>query len=196
MKKNIKQRLFKYLFFVIVLSYYYQSQSLAQSPAFDNLLKKYASNYVLTEQLKNFAKQGLELDLDVGKITPEQLIANAKTYLGTPHCIGGLSYECIDCSGLLYMIFKNLGIIVPHNSQEIARYGKLIIEPDSLKQGDLVFFIGTYKTSKLITHVGIYLEDGKFIHTSSKKGVIISDINDPYYWSKHFIFGKRIFHKN
>ena len=50
----------------------------------------------------------------------------------------------------------------------------------------------TYRTSKLVTHAGICIGNGEFIHTSSIKGVMISKINDPYYWRKYFLFGTRI----
>jgi murein DD-endopeptidase / murein LD-carboxypeptidase len=63
---------------------------------------------------------------------------------------------------------------------------------DDLRRGDLVFFIRSYKTNRFITHSGIYTGNYKFIHTSSKKGVTITSINDPW-WSKKFIFGTRVF---
>jgi cell wall-associated NlpC family hydrolase len=55
-----------------------------------------------------------------------------------------------------------------------------------------VFFTKTYNTPRTVTHAGIYLGNGKFIHASSSKGVIISDIYDPYYWGDKYIFGTRL----
>ena len=74
----------------------------------------------------------------------------------------------------------------------MARYGEFITDSDKLKRGDLVFFYDTYKVDRIITSVGIYLGDGKFINSSSSKGVTVSDINDPYYWKEKFFFGTRI----
>jgi len=79
-----------------------------------------------------------------------------------------------------------------HNSQEQARYGKIITGKDELRRGDLVFFVRSYKTSQFITHSGIFMGNNKFIHTSSKKGVTITSINDPW-WSEKFILGTRVF---
>jgi len=105
--------------------------------------------------------------------------------------MGGTTMKCMDCSGLLLTVFARLGINLPHNSEEQARYGKIISRMDELKKGDLVFFIKTYETHHFITHSGIYAGNNKFIHASSKNGVIITSINDPW-WNQKFIFGTRI----
>ncbi len=63
---------------------------------------------------------------------------------------------------------------------------------DELIKGDLVFFIRTYKTNRLITHSGIYIGNNKFIHTSTSNGVTITSLNDPW-WKEKFIFGTRVF---
>ena len=81
---------------------------------------------------------------------------------------------------------------IPRTAQDFARYGTIILDLNNLKRGDLVFFTNTYSTSKFITHAGICLGNGEFIHTSSSKGVIISKLNDPYYWKKKFVYGTRI----
>ena len=167
----------------------------AQSHAFTMLMEKYSDDTALTMRLNEFAQGGIELPLNMGGVSANQLIDTARSYLGTPHCMGGLTHRCIDCSGLLYVTFKSMGIDVPHSSEGIARYGKLVVDVDSLIPGDLVFFVGTYNTSKLITHSGIYLGNYQFIHTSASRGVIISELRSAYY-KKHFIFGKRIFEQD
>ena len=72
------------------------------------------------------------------------------------------------------------------------RYGTIILNTNDIQKGDLVFFTNTYGTSKLVTHAGICTGNGNFIHTSSSKGVMISKLNDPYYWRDKFLFGTRI----
>ena len=86
-----------------------------------------------------------------------EIIKTAQKYLGVPHCMGGTTMKCMDCSGLLLTVFASYGIQLPHNSEEQARYEKIIAGMDKLLKGDLVFFIGTYKTNRFITHSGIYV---------------------------------------
>lgn len=144
------------------------------------------------KKLKKFLQAGAEKKLNVNKTSPNEIIKTAKKYLGVPHCMGGKSNKCTDCSGLLVMVFAQQGINFPHNSEEQARYGKIISDKYQLKKGDLVFFIKTYKTNKFITHSGIYIGNNEFIHASTSKGVIITSINDPW-WNDKFIFGTRLF---
>ena len=160
---------------------------------FSILLENNKKDKELVKKLEDYKEGGIEKELDLKDVTIDQLIETAEGYLGTPHCMGGTTKECIDCSGLLYATFRDLGINVPRDSQDFSRYGKIIIDVEELQRGDLVFFVKTYNTSKVITHSGIYLGDYKFIHTSTKNGVSISNVNGKYYWGEHFIFGTRIF---
>ncbi len=98
----------------------------------------------------------------------------------------------MDCSGLLVTVFATHGIKLPHNSEEQARYGKIITGMENLKKGDMVFFIRSYRTNQFITHSGIYIGDGKFIHTSSSNGVTVTSLNDPW-WSERYLFATRVF---
>ena len=98
----------------------------------------------------------------------------------------------MDCSGLLVTVFAIHGIRLPHNSEEQARYGEIIAGMNKLIKGDLVFFVRSYETHYFITHSGIYLGNNEFIHTSSKNGVTITSLNDPW-WKEKFIFGTRVF---
>jgi len=152
-----------------------------------------ASDKKLKRQLADFEKLGIQKPLTIGDPDPEKLIKAARKFMGTPHRMGGLSRKGVDCSGLLVLAFAEIGAKVPHNSQAIAQYGTVVSNRKNLKRGDLVFFVRTYNTSNLITHAGIYLGDGKFIHTSSSKGVIVSNLDDPYYWKPKYVFGTRFF---
>jgi murein DD-endopeptidase / murein LD-carboxypeptidase len=143
------------------------------------------------KQLRVFFDGGTEKKIVVHNITADEIILTARKYLGVPHCMGGTTMKCIDCSGLVYSVFAKYGIHLPHNSQEQARFGKRIEKAENLRKGDLVFFIRSYDTHDFITHTGIYLGDNQFIHTSSKKGVTITSLTDPW-WKEKFIFGTRI----
>lgn len=143
------------------------------------------------KKLKSFLDTGTEKNANTHHTTPDEIIATAQKYIGVPHCMGGTNMKCIDCSGLLVAVFATHGINLPHNSQEQARYGKIIAGTDKLIKGDLVFFTRSYKTSNFITHAGIYIGNNKFIHTSSKNGVTITSLTDPW-WKEKFIFGTRV----
>jgi len=144
------------------------------------------------KKLKDFIGAGTEKWINTHTATANEIIETAQNYLGVPHCMGGTTIKCMDCSGLLVTVFAEHGIHLPHNSEEQARYGKIIAGMDELVKGDLVFFIRTYKTHHFITHSGIYVGNNKFIHTSSKNGVTITSLNDPW-WNEKFIFGTRVF---
>jgi murein DD-endopeptidase / murein LD-carboxypeptidase len=142
-------------------------------------------------KLNAFMNSGTEKKINTYNIGADDIIFTAKKYLGVPHCMGGTTMKCIDCSGLVLIVFAKHGINLPHSSEEQAKYGKIISGTNKLIKGDLVFFVRSYRTSDLITHTGIYLGDDKFIHTSTKKGVTITSLSDPW-WKEKFIFGTRL----
>ena len=143
------------------------------------------------KKLNVFLDSGTEKKINIHNISADEIIMTAKKYIGVPHCMGGTTMKCIDCSGLLVAVFARYGIALPHKSEEQARFGKVISGMDQLIKGDLVFFIRTYRTSDFITHSGIYIGNNKFIHTSSSSGVTITSLSDPW-WKEKFIFGTRI----
>lgn len=144
------------------------------------------------KRLNEFMDAGVEKPLDTRSVTPDDIISTARRYLGVPHCMGGKTMKCIDCSGLLAVVFASNGIELPHSSEEQARYGKIISGRESLKKGDMVFFIRTYSTSRFITHSGIYVGDNKFIHTSTSLGVTLTSLDDPW-WNERYLFATRVF---
>jgi murein DD-endopeptidase / murein LD-carboxypeptidase len=149
-------------------------------------------NHAENKKLKGFMDAGTEKVINTHNTSANEIINTAQKYLGVPHCMGGTTMKCIDCSGLLVAVFGKHGIHLPHNAEEQARYGKIIARMDELIKGDLVFFIRSYKTHHFITHSGIYTGNNKFIHTSSKDGVTITSLNDPW-WKEKFVFGTRVF---
>ena len=143
--------------------------------------------------LQSFLRDGIEFDISVSMAEINSAIAHASTFLGTPHRQGGKSKSGIDCSGLVQVSLEHAGIIgLPRTANELARYGVVIVNPEELSRGDLVFFTDTYSTSNFITHIGIYLGDNQFIHASSSRGVMTSKLMDGDYWEGHYVFGTRI----
>jgi cell wall-associated NlpC family hydrolase len=100
---------------------------------------------------------------------------------GVPYRMGGLSKTGVDCSGLVYLTFRDqFNLHLPRNTQELAKAGATV-KPENRRSGDLVLF----RINSKLNHIGIYLEDNRFMHTSAQKGVMISDLNHPY-WQKRY----------
>lgn len=117
----------------------------------------------------------------------QMLRSEAYRWEGTPHRIGGTSKEGTDCSGFVKQVYKHLfNIQLPRMTSDQVRLGRSI-QRSQIRAGDLVFFLPPNK----IRHVGIYLGDGDFVHASTSKGVIISNINDRY-WRNAFWTARRI----
>ncbi|MBU1760060.1 MAG: C40 family peptidase, partial [Bacteroidetes bacterium] len=109
-------------------------------------------------------------------------------WLGTPYRLGGDSKRGIDCSGFAYKLYdKTFNTIIGSNSRNIFSMVNPVSKVD-LKEGDLVFF---KIHSRSISHVGVYIGDNKFAHASSSRGVMISNLDAPY-WQKYFYKGGRI----
>lgn len=114
----------------------------------------------------------------------DKVIKAARSYVGTPYKFGGTSRAGMDCSGLMLLCFKEVNINLPRTSAEQSNVGTSIKYAD-LKTGDLVFFTDKKGGSKVV-HAGVVSKvngprDVKFIHSSTKLGVVESDLYVSYY---------------
>ena len=119
--------------------------------------------------------------------TVNSVIGNARTYIGTPYKWGGNDKKGIDCSGLLVRSFESVGMKLPRTTSQQIDLGKKVSLKKS-KEGDLVFF-AFGKSKRKVTHVGLVSNrknnsDIKFIHASSSKGVIETQLIRDYYLNR------------
>ena len=124
---------------------------------------------------------------------PESDIKNEKLYqfinewYGVPYKYSGKDKSGIDCSGLTSVLYFNVyKKNISSNTKALVGEVKKINESD-LKEGDLVFF---NTNGKSISHVGVYLQNNKFVHASTKKGVMISDMTEPYFQKTYVSSGR------
>jgi len=110
------------------------------------------------------------------------LYKEAASWLHVPHVDGGTSRNGTDCSFLVYSIYKTVyHKTIERNSATILNKNCERISKERLKEGDLLFFNTSGKSKSYVNHVGIYLKENKFLHASTLKGVVVSDLNDEYY---------------
>lgn len=115
-------------------------------------------------------------NIDYTKIY-NSLLTQYKDWRGVKYRYGGYSKKGIDCSAFVQRTFKDrLNFKLPRTTKLQLEIGEKI-GLNELLTGDLIFFKTGFKTN----HVGIYLKDGKFMHVSTSKGVIISRIDNPYF---------------
>ena len=119
----------------------------------------------------------------------EQLVALAKQYLGTPYVLGGNGPSSFDCSGFTKYIYAQFGYSLNRTATDQLQNG-VSISRDELQPGDLVFF--RYRTSKPVSHVGIYIGGGEFIHASTNRYVVQIDQMNSGHYANVFVYARRI----
>lgn len=118
-----------------------------------------------------------------------RVISSAENKLGSTYVYGDTGKEGYDCSGLIYSIYCNeLGISLPRSSAAQSTFGKQVSKSD-LQEGDLVFF---NTTGNGVSHVGIYIGGGKFIHASSGQGKVMTSSLDEGYYEDRYVNATRV----
>lgn len=119
---------------------------------------------------------------------PVAISKTATSLLGVKYSYGGSTTRGFDCSGYVSYVFKKNDIHLSRTAASMHASGTAV-KKTNLAAGDLVFF---NTSGKGVSHVGIYIGNGKFSHASSSRGVRVDKLNDPYYWGKRFVGAKRI----
>ena len=139
------------------------------------------SNYRVEEDEKKEFEQVAE------KIVRKpELLAAVNQWIGTPYRLGGTSKSAVDCSAFTMNIYSQaFSMSIPRTSDgQYYKYGKSAVSDHARQEGDLVYF-NTLRNGKPVSHVGIWLDEKRFVHASSSKGVIIANINDTYYRTRY-----------
>jgi len=130
------------------------------------------------------------LGIEIGKKDNQKLYIEAAGWIGVPYRFGGNTKRGIDCSGFVFQVYKKVyGQQVPRHTKGLKKESRKVSR-QHLREGDLVFFTGR-RSKKKVAHVGIYLKDGKFVHSGSSKGVTVSRLDEKYYVT-HWLSGGRI----
>jgi cell wall-associated NlpC family hydrolase len=121
------------------------------------------------------------------------VVQTALDAIGTPYRWGGRADNGFDCSGLIQYAYGEQGILLPRRSRDQVRTGTLVeTEAGSLRPGDI---LGFAENGRRVSHVGLYIGDGAFIHSSSS-GVRLSSLtsDDPYsqWWQARWVTARRV----
>ena len=138
---------------------------------------------------KNSSVKVADKRVDFSDTRKIKLILNQqyKDWRHAQHRMGGISKKGVDCSGLVYQTYRaKFGFDMPRSTEYQSEVGRSI-KQSQLRAGDMVFF----KTGIFTRHVGMYIDKGRFLHVSSSKGVMISNLKDSY-WKSAYWKARRI----
>lgn len=131
-------------------------------------------------------KYAILLNTEVELLQDNMLLEHVDEWYGTKYRYGGTSKSGIDCSAFVQAIYLSaFAVSLPRTARDQYRTSR-IISATEVKAGDLVFF----NTTGGISHVGIYLQNNKFVHASTSQGVTVSDMFDPYYLKRFIGIGR------
>ena len=131
-------------------------------------------------------KYAILLNTEVELLQDNRLLEHVDEWYGTRYRYGGTTKSGVDCSAFVQAVYLSaFAVSLPRTARDQYRNSR-IISATEMKTGDLVFF----NTTGGISHVGIYLQNNKFIHASTSQGVTVSDMFDPYYLRRFIGIGR------
>lgn len=136
-------------------------------------------------------KYSVIIGVPVDQLDNIGLLDGIDKWWGTKYCMGGSTENCLDCSAFTQILLRDVfNTSLPRTAQEQYNASEKL-EDSQLQEGDLVFFHTSGRGKKSITHVGVYLQNNKFVHAATSGGVMISDLNEKY-WQPKFRGGGRM----
>ncbi len=144
-------------------------------------VEKERNNYRVGEKEKQ------RLEQMAGNIVQRpELRAAVNQWLGTPYRLGGTTHNAVDCSAFTMNIYSQVfNKQIPRTSEgQYETYGGSAVNAPARQEGDLVYF-NTLHNGKPVSHVGLWLDDKRFVHASSSRGVVISNIDEAYYRTRY-----------
>jgi cell wall-associated NlpC family hydrolase len=133
-----------------------------------------------------------KIEEEVKVMAKKEIETTAKKELGKRYVWGATGPKTFDCSGFTMKVFRKAGINLPRVSRSQAKVGAKVAF-NELQRGDMVFFDTEKHRTGRVNHVGIYLEDGKFIHASSgNKKVVITSFDKKKFYKNRFLWGRRV----
>ncbi len=164
----------------------YQEYDSFQSASLEKSLEQRYIKMLKRKNAKISKKSVVYKSIQSGSLN-QSLYNFYKNWQGTPYEFGGESKDGIDCSAFTQRAYEeSFEISLPRTTDLQSKIG-LQIDKNQLEMGDLIFF----KTSYNDRHVGIYIQNGMFMHASTKEGVTISSLNNDYF-IKHYWKSKRL----
>lgn len=122
------------------------------------------------------------------KSTVEPVVSTALTLLGAPYVNGGSTPAGFDCSGLTQWVFAQHGVALPRETARQFETG-YAVEAGDIEAGDLVFFSTVARGA---SHVGIALDDDRFLHAPSSRGVVRIERRSSAYWQTRYVGARRL----
>jgi cell wall-associated NlpC family hydrolase len=157
--------------------------------ATSTLIKKSSLSKSSLESLSSSLVGYVPSSSNLNEAISDEVMYKVIEYLNTPYLWGGTSKRGIDCSGFVQAVmYQSIGIMLPRTSYEQSNVGTDVTRSE-LKFGDLLFF-DTMNRGR-VSHVGIYLSDGYFVHSGSKTGVAVASLDSDFY-SRVFLRAKRV----
>lgn len=171
------------IIFLFTITLFSQQKSYAAGGFCSMLDKICMQKKIDADAFSNFFQK---ININISKASDLGMYANIFKWLYTPYRYGGKTERGIDCSNYVFKLMDDCSDTYATSKQlaDITDY----VDREELKEGDLIFF---NMKGYGISHVGVYLQDGKFTHSSSSKGVTISSLDEPY-WNTRYCRAGRI----